>query len=355
MAFLDLNNIRKTFGTAVAVQGFNLEIAQGEFVSFLGPSGCGKTTVLRMIAGFERPTSGKIVLNGNDITNVNSNQRHIGMVFQQYALFPNMTVADNIRFGLKVAGADKETMRKRAEEMLALIHMSEFGGRYPSQLSGGQQQRVALARALAIQPNVLLLDEPLSALDAKIRLTLRQEIRSIQRQLGITTVFVTHDQEEALSISDRIVVMNQGVIEQIGTPLDIYNTPQTQFVASFIGTLNVLKAEIADRQSKRIRVDGQEFLTEDALEAAAGAVSVAVRPESISLNHANGHVNTLRATVDDIYFLGSVVRIRTKLNEQFLNVDTFNNPGMTLPSRGDSVTISFGAASAKVLRRESKV
>jgi putative spermidine/putrescine transport system ATP-binding protein len=349
MAFLDLNNIRKTFGAAVAVQGFELEIAKGEFVSFLGPSGCGKTTVLRMIAGFERPTSGRIVLDSSDITNANSNQRHIGMVFQQYALFPNMTVADNIRFGLKVAGADKETMRQRAEEMLSLIHMNEFGGRYPSQLSGGQQQRVALARALAIRPQVLLLDEPLSALDAKIRLSLRQEIRSIQRQLGITTVFVTHDQEEALSISDRIVVMNQGVIEQIGTPLDIYNTPQTQFVASFIGTLNVLRAEVAGSQGKRIRVDGQEILTEDTLES-AGAVSVAVRPESISLNHPNGHANTLNATVDDIYFLGSVVRIRTKLNAQFLNVDTFNNPGMALPVRGEAVTISFAAESAKVLK-----
>lgn len=349
MAYLELDHLRKTFGTAVAVQDFSLGVAKGEFVSFLGPSGCGKTTVLRMIAGFERPTSGTIVVDGRDITRMNANQRNIGMVFQQYALFPNMTVADNIRFGLKVAGADKETMRQRADEMLELIHMSEFGGRYPSQLSGGQQQRVALARALAIRPQVLLLDEPLSALDAKIRLSLRQEIRSIQRQLGITTVFVTHDQEEALSISDRIVVMNQGVIEQMGTPLDIYNRPQTQFVASFIGTLNVLQAEVADGQGQRIRVDGQEIVTDEMIEA-RGMVSVAVRPESISLNHANGHANTLRATVDDIYFLGSVVRIRTRLETQFLNVDTFNNPGMALPSPGEAVTISFAAEAAKVLK-----
>jgi len=227
MTFLELSSLRKEFGAAVAVQDFNLQVEKGEFVSFLGPSGCGKTTVLRMIAGFEKPTRGRIIIDGKDVTALNANKRNIGMVFQQYALFPNMTVADNIQFGLKVAGADGGLRQKRIKDMLGIIHMEQFANRYPHQLSGGQQQRVALARALAIQPQVLLLDEPLSALDAKIRVNLRQEIRSIQRQLGITTIFVTHDQEEALSISDRIVVMNQGVIDQLGTPLDIYNRPQT--------------------------------------------------------------------------------------------------------------------------------
>ena len=215
--------------------------APGEFVSFLGPSGCGKTTVLRMVAGFEEPTAGKIVIAGKDVTRLKPNQRNIGMVFQAYALFPNLTVAQNIAFGLRVAGMPKADPGKRVAEMLSIIKLPQMGDRYPYQLSGGQQQRIALARALAPSPKLLLLDEPLSALDAKVRVSLREEIRSIQKRLGITTVFVTHDQEEALSISDRIVVMNQGVAEQIGTPFEIYNRPATKFVANFVGTLNVLK------------------------------------------------------------------------------------------------------------------
>src|SRR3990172_2816360 len=218
MAFLDLTNVRKAFGTADAVTDFNLEVERGEFVSFLGPSGCGKTTTLRMIAGFEQPTSGEIRINGTDVTRKSPNQRNVGMVFQSYALFPNMTVAGNIGFGMKVTRRPKDEIADRVNEMLALIRMPELGDRYPYQLSGGQQQRVALTRALAVKPQVLLLDEPLSALDAKIRVELRGEIRRIQQQLGITTIYVTHDQEEALSLSDRIVVMNAGRIEQIGGP-----------------------------------------------------------------------------------------------------------------------------------------
>ncbi|RYG96490.1 MAG: ABC transporter ATP-binding protein, partial [Alphaproteobacteria bacterium] len=210
MSFLTLTHIKKSFGPVQVVQDFNMSIEKGEFISFLGPSGCGKTTVLRMIAGFETPTDGKIVISGKDQTNLRPNQRNIGMVFQAYALFPNMTVADNVAFGLKVAGRPKAEIDAHVKEMLGLIKLDHLADRYPYQMSGGQQQRVALARALAPKPQVLLLDEPLSALDAKIRVSLREEIRAIQRQLGITTVFVTHDQEEALSISDRIVVMNQG-------------------------------------------------------------------------------------------------------------------------------------------------
>ena len=239
MAFLSLRNVRKVFPNAqnAAVEDFSLDVKQGEFVSFLGPSGCGKTTTLRMVAGFEAPTAGSIVMDSKDISAERPNQRNIGMVFQSYALFPNMTVADNIGFGLKVKGAPKQEVKQRVDEMLALIKLEQLGGRYPYQLSGGQQQRVALARAIAIRPKLLLLDEPLSALDAKIRVALRNEIRAIQRQLGITTVYVTHDQEEALSLSDRVVVMNLGVIEQVGAPFEIYNFPTTAFVASFVGKL----------------------------------------------------------------------------------------------------------------------
>lgn len=208
MAFLDLKNLRKSFGPTAVVKDFTLSVEKGEFISFLGPSGCGKTTTLRMVAGFEKPDAGTIRIDGRDITGLRPNQRNIGMVFQSYALFPNLTVEQNVGFGLRVARTDKATTRARVAEMLSIVGLADFGARYPFQLSGGQQQRVALARALAIRPQVLLLDEPLSALDAKIRVSLRDEIRAIQQRLGITTIYVTHDQEEALSMSDRIVVMN---------------------------------------------------------------------------------------------------------------------------------------------------
>src|SRR3990170_8588281 len=214
MAFLEIEGVRKSFGLNAVVQNFDLAVERGEFVSFLGPSGCGKTTTLRMVAGFEAPSTGAIRIDGKDVTRLRPNQRNVGMVFQSYALFPNMTVADNVAFGLKVAKRPVEERRARVDEMLQLIKLPTLAGRYPYQLSGGQQQRVALARALAIKPQVLLLDEPLSALDAKIRVSLREEIRAVQRALGITTVYVTHDQEEALSMSDRIVVMNEGRVEQ---------------------------------------------------------------------------------------------------------------------------------------------
>ena len=343
MAFLELANVRKTYGQTVAVDTFNLQVERGEFVSFLGPSGCGKTTTLRMIAGFDSPTSGTIKIDSVDITRKPPNQRNVGMVFQSYALFPNMTVADNIGFGLKVARKPRAETAARVEEMLRVIHMPEFASRYPSQMSGGQQQRVALARALAIRPQVLLLDEPLSALDAKIRVSLRQEIRAIQRQLGITTIYVTHDQEEALSLSDRIVVMSRGHVEQIGTPFEIYNFPQTPFVASFVGTLNVLSATVVDGAAGSFDVDGQPVRAARPLPAARPGdhVSLALRPEAITLDGQFEGGNRLRATVDDITFLGSIVRIRVRLEQALLHLDTFNNPHLTLPERGEQVTIHF--------------
>jgi putative spermidine/putrescine transport system ATP-binding protein len=249
-SFLSVRQVRKVFGPTVVVQEFNLDVRQGEFVSFLGPSGCGKTTMLRIVAGFEEPSAGSVFIGGKDVTGLKPNQRNIGMVFQAYALFPNMTVAQNIGFGLKVAGKPSTEIRGRVAEMLQLIKLPEFGDRYPYQLSGGQQQRVALARAMAPRPQVLLLDEPLSALDAKVRVSLREEIRAIQKELGITTIFVTHDQEEALSMSDRIVVMYNGRAEQVGAPFEIYNRPATRFVAGFVGTLNVIEGTVADRRPR---------------------------------------------------------------------------------------------------------
>src|ERR671925_149288 len=244
VAFLELDAVRKEFGDVVAVEGFDLAAEKGEFVSFLGPSGCGKTTTLRMIAGFELPTSGTIRIDGAEVTYRPPNRRNVGMVFQSYALFPNMTVADNIGFGMKVRGRPRDQIRQKVGELLDLIHLPGRGDRFPWQLSGGQQQRVALARALAIEPQVLLLDEPLSALDAKIRVALRNEIRRVQLEVGITTLFVTHDQEEALAIADRVGVMNKGRLEQLGPPTTIYSRPATSFVAEFVGLSNRLAGEV---------------------------------------------------------------------------------------------------------------
>ncbi len=342
MPFLELDNVQKKFAMTTAVALVNLKAERGEFVSFLGPSGCGKTTTLRMIAGFEAPSSGKITIDGVDITQRPSNQRNIGMVFQSYALFPNMTVAANVGFGLKIAKKPPAEIQRRVEEMLTLIHMRNFADRYPAQLSGGQQQRVALARALAIRPQVLLLDEPLSALDAKIRVSLRNEIRAIQRQLGITTIYVTHDQEEALSLSDRIVVMNEGRVEQTGTPFEIYNFPQTPFVASFVGTLNVLHGHVLDGASGRIVIDSQEIRAAKPLEHQRGEpTSIALRPEIISLDGINKDGNHLRGKVEDVHFLGSIVRVRVRFDQNAVYFDQFNNPYLSLPQRGELVTISF--------------
>jgi putative spermidine/putrescine transport system ATP-binding protein len=354
MAFLELTGIQKRFGDVAAVQNFDLAAEAGEFVSFLGPSGCGKTTTLRMIAGFERPTSGKIVVKGVDITNRAPNQRNVGMVFQSYALFPNMTVADNVGFGLKVRRQPKDQIRKRVGELLELIHLPDKAGRYPWQLSGGQQQRVALARALAIEPQVLLLDEPLSALDAKIRVTLRNEIRAIQRQLGITTVYVTHDQEEALSLSDRIVVMSEGRIEQTGTPFEIYNFPSTGFVARFVGTLNVVSAKVLDPTAGTLETAGQPIRAAGPISGghSGDSVTVALRPEIISLGAREG-MNQLSGVVDDVTFLGSIVRVRIRFTDGSgaISFDTFNNPHLAVPDRGTAVTISFPPEACLVLDR----
>ena len=287
-------------------------------MSFLGPSGCGKTTTLRMIAGFEKPTAGTITVDGADITHKPPNQRNVGMVFQSYALFPNMTVADNIGFGLKVRKRPKAEIRKRVDELLGLINLPGRGDRYPYQLSGGQQQRVALARALAIEPQVLLLDEPLSALDAKIRIVLRKEIRAIQRQLGITTVYVTHDQEEALSLSDRVVVMSEGRIEQIGTPFEIYNFPSTPFVASFVGTLNLVDAGVVDaggrpRSPSPARRSGRRGRSR-APRPASGSRWRSGPRGSTSARDRTGATGSA-ATVEDINFLGSIVRLRVRLGD----------------------------------------
>jgi putative spermidine/putrescine transport system ATP-binding protein len=351
-AFLSIQHVRKAFGSTVVVQDFNLDVAPGEFISFLGPSGCGKTTMLRIVAGFEEPSVGRIVIGGKDVTNLKPNQRNIGMVFQAYALFPNLTVAQNIAFGLKVAGTPKVESDARVAEMLGIIKLPEFADRYPYQLSGGQQQRVALARALAARPKLLLLDEPLSALDAKVRLSLRDEIRQIQKKLGITTIFVTHDQEEALSMSDRIVVMHDGHAEQAGTPFEIYNRPATRFVANFVGTLNVLDGVVIDPAAATVRIGEREItLRNGALaNAKAGeAVSLALRPEAIALGRQAGRDASLAGQIADVSFLGSVIRVKVGVGENAVSLDTFNNSSARPPIVGDKTEISFSASDLLVL------
>ena len=287
-------------------------------MSFLGPSGCGKTTTLRMIAGFEKPTAGHDHDRrpGHHLPAAEPAQRRDGLPVVR-AVPEHDRRPTTSGSGSRSASGPKAEIEKRVDELLELIHLDGRGDRYPWQLSGGQQQRVALARALAIEPQVLLLDEPLSALDAKIRVVLRKEIRAIQRQLGITTVYVTHDQEEALSLSDRVVVMSEGRIEQIGTPFEIYNFPTTAFVASFVGTLNLVNAGVVDASSGRLSIDGQEVRTTKGTAAAAngGQVTLAVRPEGIALGEGAPGSNRLRGTVDDINFLGSIVRIRLRVGD----------------------------------------
>jgi len=343
MAFLEIENLRKAFGAQTVVQNFELAVERGEFISFLGPSGCGKTTTLRMVAGFEQPDSGRIMIGDRDVTGLRANQRKIGMVFQSYALFPNMTVAQNVAYGLKIARRPATEIRQRVTEMLALIKLPTMGGRYPHQLSGGQQQRVALARALSVSPQVLLLDEPLSALDAKIRISLREEIRAVQRKLGITTIYVTHDQEEALSISDRIVVMTEGRIDQVGTPFEIYNRPRTRFVASFVGTLNILQGRVVDPASGCVAIDGQQVaVARGSSSLKTGEVrSFALRPEAVALGDGGPQRNRLRGRIDQVSFLGSVVRIRVKFGDNAVLLDTFNNPSAAPPEYGLEVDVNF--------------
>ena len=317
MAYVELQDLRRRFGEVVALDGISLSLERGEFLSLLGPSGCGKTTALRLVAGFDRPDAGRIVVDGKDLTRVPPNRRDMGMVFQAYSLFPNMTAERNVEFGLRIRGATRETRAKKIAELLELVGLEHAGRRYPHQLSGGMQQRVALARALAIEPRMLLLDEPLSALDAKVRVQLREEIRRIQTRLGITTIYVTHDQEEALSISDRVAVMSAGRIEQIGSPGEMYSAPATPFVAEFIGTMNRLEATILDSGRGEVEHGGIRLTVDAARGRPKGErVLVLVRPESVELTNAGGPGitvdgnNALAGEVLTHTFLGPVTRLK---------------------------------------------
>ncbi len=306
--FLKLSGIGKRFGSFTALEHIDLEIDKGEFVCFLGPSGCGKTTLLRIIAGLETQSDGRIEQAGRDISVLPPAQRDYGIVFQSYALFPNLTVADNVAYGLVNRKLPRDQARARVSELVKLVGLPGSEDKYPAQLSGGQQQRIALARALATSPGLLLLDEPLSALDAIVRVHLRSEIRSLQRKLGVTTIMVTHDQEEALSVADRIVVMNHGRIDQVGTPMQVYREPASPFVADFVGRINVVPA-VAEAGG-RVRLGPTSFVCPH--DAQPGdAVKIYLRPEDVLARPIQpGDSNVFDATIDKVEFLGSYCLVR---------------------------------------------
>ena len=319
MSEVRIEHVFKRFGDVTAVSDFDLTVKDGEFVSLLGPSGCGKTTSLRMIAGFERATEGEIYIGDHCVSShikntfVPPEKRDIGMVFQSYAVWPHMTVTENVAYPLKIQKVPKEERAARVAEMLKLVHLEEYGSRYPHQLSGGQQQRVALARALVMRPGLLLLDEPLSNLDAKLRESMRFEISSIQKELGITVIYVTHDQSEAMTMSDRVVVMSRGVIQQIGTPYEIYRNPANKMVADFIGLVNFVEGEV---QGDRVYISGTGVSFPNT-SGITGSATIAVRPENITMSRTSG---TIEGTLVHRFYLGDAVDYRVQCKHHVIRV-----------------------------------
>ncbi len=340
-----LDDLHRRYGPTRALDGLSLTMHAGEMVALLGPSGCGKTTALRVLAGFESPDQGRVSIDGKDVTDVPAQRRGLGMVFQSYSLFPNLTARDNVAFGLRVRRRDAATRRSRADELLELVELGRQADQYPHQLSGGQQQRVALARALAIEPAVLLLDEPLSALDAKVRLQLREQIRSLQLRLGTTALFVTHDQEEALSMADRVGVMQAGRLEQIATPDELYARPSTAFVAEFVGTMNRLPGTMTERG---VRVLDQVLPVQDRGGRADGQeVDVLVRPESLRLTPAAGG----QAIVSTKTFLGSTTRVRVLVTPEVLVAVDLSSADASALSSGSAVDLTIDVAPVLVADR----
>jgi spermidine/putrescine transport system ATP-binding protein len=349
---IEVKNVSKTFADFVALSDVSFDIYDNEFFTMLGPSGCGKTTLLRMMAGFETPTTGSIALNGKDIVGLPPHRRRVNTVFQSYALFPHMTLEQNIAFGLENSKWEKERIRARVADMLKLVHMSAFATRKPQQLSGGQRQRIALARALAPEPEVLLLDEPLSALDLKLRQAMRDELRTLQKQTGITFVFVTHDQEEALDMSDRICVLGDGHIQQIGTPSQIYEEPVNRFVADFIGETNFFDVSVKSVLKDKATITtpfGFDLTTDHEGVAAGGKASMSIRPEKIGLeDQASGHI--MQGIVSGRNYMGGYTHYVVNVSGEKLRVsqrnDVSRSRGLDI---GQSVKVGFRSDSVRVL------
>ena len=349
MARLELIDLSKRYADHAAVAGVSLDVREGEFLVLLGPSGCGKTTTLRMVAGFVRPSGGRARIGGRDITDLPPWRRNTGMVFQSYALFPHMTVIENVGFGLEMRKAARPEIAARAAEALRLVRLDRLGSRYPRELSGGQQQRVALARALAIRPDVLLLDEPLSNLDAKLREEVRVEIRELQQRLGLTTVMVTHDQEEALTVADRLVVMADGRVRQVGSQSDLYERPADRFVAGFVGRSTFLEGRVAEPGT---------FVSAGGLRLACagaepGAATLALRPERLSLD-GEGADNAVPGRVEFLSYLGPVIEAHVRVTPaERLVVHLANRPGTPVPGAGDAVTVSWTREAGMVFAGEA--
>ena len=340
MAEVTLDGITKEFGTETAVDDIDLTVKEGEILGVVGPSGCGKTTTLRTIAGFETPTAGQVLFDDENMTHVPPEKRNVGLVFQSYALFNNMTVLGNVAFGLKMQGVGEDERHERARELLDLLDIGDLADRVPERLSGGQQQRVGLARALAIEPAILLLDEPMTGLDAKLKERLQREIGSLLDDLGVTALYVTHDQEEAMVMCDRIAVMNDGEVEQIGTPREIYERPANEFVAEFVGTANLLRASVSGD-----RLDfGFVAVDADTLPVASGEATAVVRPDDIEIG--SGPVD---ATVSDFYYVGETVRATAELPDG-QTVDVELDRTMDELSEGDRISLSFDPSRIHVLR-----
>jgi len=341
---LEVHGLHKHFGAVAAVDGISLEVRDGEFFSLLGPSGCGKTTLLRTIAGILQPDAGTIRLGGRDVTNVPIHARNMALVFQSYALFPHLTVFDNVAFGLRMRKERGEAIRRRVEEVLELVRLPGFGNRYPAQISGGQQQRVALARALVVHPELLLLDEPLSNLDARLREEMRSEIRQIQRQVGITTILVTHDIHEAFALSDRIAVLNSGKVEQTGTPIEIYQNPKTRFVAEFAGQANHFEGEVAVLEAGRALLrtsEGVSFwvATNGRALTQGEAIRVMLRPERVRLDPPPS-ANRFEAEVEDATYLGGITGYRFRIGQSRVLAQAPNTGGPAY-AVGAAVTIGW--------------
>lgn len=357
-AGLHVDGLSKSYGTNRVVDDLHLEIEEGELVALLGPSGCGKTTTLRMIAGFLRPDGGQIVLNDKVINHMPPYRRNIGMVFQSYALFPHMTVFDNVAYGLKERRRDNAEIQRRVAEALAMVHLTGYEQRRPRELSGGQQQRVALARALVIEPDLLLLDEPLSNLDAKLRHEVRLEIKQLQKALGLTTLLVTHDQEEALSMASRVAVMKDGRIEQVGTPAEIYQQPESAFVADFIGTTNLVPAQVAAAGAEGIlcRIGRSLSLTIPGQPSQpSGQVMLSVRPEQLRLIPAGAHGEPAQhlwpGRIVEATYLGAVSRYQVAVDEDLtLTIDAGNGPDQLLPA-GQEVWVDSNPEAWRLLHR----
>jgi iron(III) transport system ATP-binding protein len=356
---IKLENLTKTYmhqlkGAINAVNGVSLTVEPGELLTLLGPSGCGKTTTMRMLAGFEEPDSGKVIIGSEDVTDKMANQRDIGFVFQNYALFPHLSVYENVAYGLKIRGFDKKEIDKLVAEALALVKLDGYEGQFPHQMSGGEQQRVALARAVVIKPKILLLDEPLSNLDAKLRISTRSEIRNLQKTLSISTLYVTHDQEEAMAISDRIIVMNHGDIIQIGSAEDLYFNPDTEFVAKFIGVINTIPSEVISigEGTAEVEIGNQKYTVSNILRklSVGEIVDVLIRPEAVTLEEVNENTE-LTGIVTERSFLGDKVDYTVESNSFSLKVSLYDLYGQAAFNESQKVSILLDEKRMKILER----